>query len=184
MRKDLKYLIFKDLIGGLLITLKTFFRKPVTVQYPREKVTLFPSFRGRHALVRDPETGEARCVACLKCVQVCPSRCIEVKFEVDQETGARKMLAYNLEALRCIYCGYCEEVCPVGAIVLTEWFEYSSRDRSGLIFNKERLLKNWDEFVERFPEKVYTNKFWNLKGVPEVLKPAPKREGIMVKVRE
>lgn len=184
MRREPKYLIFKDLIGGLLITLRTFFKKPVTVQYPREKVTLYLSFRGRHALVRDPETGGARCVACLKCVQVCPSRCIEVKFEVDPESGARIMREYKIEALRCIYCGYCEEVCPVGAIVLTEWFEYSSRDRAGLIFDKERLLKNWDEFVEKYPEKVYTNKFWNLKGVPEVLKPAPKREGIVIKVRD
>jgi len=183
MRLDPRYLIFKDLITGLFITLKTFFRKPVTVQYPREKVTLYPSFRGRHALVRDPETGDARCVACLKCVQVCPSRCIEVKYEVDEETGARKMLSYTIEALRCIYCGYCEEVCPVGAIVLTEWFEYSSRSREGLIFDKERLLKNWDQFVEKYPEKVYTNKFWNLKGIPEVLKPAPKREGLMVRLR-
>ncbi|BAU23302.1 NADH-ubiquinone oxidoreductase [Caldimicrobium thiodismutans] len=184
MRRDPKYLIFKDLLGGLLITLKTFFKKPVTVQYPRERVTVYPSFRGRHALVRDPETGTARCVACLKCVQVCPSRCIEVRYEVDPETGARKMLEYNLHALRCIYCGYCEEVCPVGAIVLTEWFEYSSRDRAGLIFDKERLLKNWDEFIEKYPEKVYTNKFWNLKGIPEILKPAPKREGILIKVRD
>lgn len=184
MRREPKYLIFKDLIGGLLITLRTLFRRPVTVQYPRERVTLYPSFRGRHALVRDPQTGDARCVACLKCVQVCPSRCIEVNFEVDPETGARIMREYKIEALRCIYCGYCEEVCPVGAILLTEWFEYSSRGRAGLIFDKERLLKNWDEFVEKYSEKVYINKFWNLKGVPEVLKPAPKREGIVIKVRD
>lgn len=42
MRRDPKYLIFKDLLGGLLITLKTFFKKPVTAQYPRERVTYIP----------------------------------------------------------------------------------------------------------------------------------------------
>lgn len=184
MRLKPYYLLFKDLIGGLLITLRTFFQRPVTVQYPREKVTLYPSFRGRHALVRDPLTGEARCVACLKCVQVCPSRCIEVEYEVNAETGARKMTSYTIEALRCIYCGYCEEVCPVGAVVLTEWFEYSVRKREDAFFTKEKLLQNWDQFVERYPEKVYTNKFWTLKGIPEVLKPAPKRESMSIKVKE
>lgn len=184
MRKDIKYLIFKDLLKGLSITLKTFFKRPVTVQYPKEKVTLYPSFRGRHALVRDPITGDAKCVACLKCKQVCPSRCIEISYEINPENGARKLISYQIDALRCIYCGYCEEVCPVGAIVLTEWFEYSARTREAFLFDKEKLLQNWDEFVSKYPEKVYTNKFWNLLGIPESLKPTFKREGIFIKIRE
>lgn len=183
MRRNPYYLLFRDLLGGLLITLKTLFRKPVTVEYPRERVKVYPSFRGRHALVRDPETGDARCVACLKCVQVCPSRCIDVKYEIDEKTGARIMTQYNIEALRCIYCGYCEEVCPVGAIVLTEYFEYSVRTREEAFFDKEKLLKNWDEFIAKYTEKIYTNKFWNLKGIPDVLKPAPKRKQLEVPVK-
>ncbi len=184
MKKEIKYLLFKDLIKGLSITLKNFFKTPVTVQYPKEKVKLYPSFRGRHALVRDPLTGDAKCVACLKCQQVCPSRCIDINYTTDLETGARKLISYKIEALRCIYCGYCEEVCPVGAIVLTEWFEYSSRNKEALIFDKEALLKNWDEFIHSYPEKVYTNKYWNLKGIPESNKSALKREGIYVKIKD
>ncbi|MCS7198909.1 MAG: NADH-quinone oxidoreductase subunit I [Caldimicrobium sp.] len=182
MRRKLYYILFKDLLGGLLITLKTLFKKPVTVQYPRESVKIYPSFRGRHALVRDPETGLSKCVACLKCVQVCPSRCIKVTYEEDVN-GARKLLNYELEALRCIYCGYCEEVCPVGAIVLTEWFEYSDTNRESFLFDRERLLLNWDEFVKKYTNNVYTNKFWDLRGVPEVNKPALKRLGIQVNLQ-
>ncbi|MFN3504908.1 MAG: NADH-quinone oxidoreductase subunit I [Caldimicrobium sp.] len=103
MKKNIKYLIFLDLLKGLSITLKTFFKKPVTVQYPKEKVTVYPSFRGRHALVRDPKTGDSKCVACLKCQQVCPSRCIDIRFEINPLTGERKMTSYQIEALRCIY---------------------------------------------------------------------------------
>lgn len=180
--KLIKYLFFGDLVKGLLITLKTFFKTPVTVRYPKEKVTLATSFRGRHALVRDPNTGEARCIACLKCFRVCPSRCIEIRYQEDPLTQGRKLISYNVEALRCIFCGYCEEVCPVGAIVLTEWFEYSSSEKESFYLDKEKLLKNWDEFVEKFPQKVYTNKFWNLKGVPESVKPVFKREGIFYKL--
>lgn len=184
MRRNIKYLLFRDLLKGLSITLKTFFRKPITVQYPKERVTLYPSFRGRHALVRDPLTGDAKCVACLKCKQVCPSRCIEITYETNPKTGARKLISYKIEALRCIYCGYCEEVCPVAAIVLTEWFEYSARNKEAFLFDKERLLQNWDEFANKYPEKVYTNKFWNLMGIPESLKPSFKREGIYLKIRD
>lgn len=182
MRIKLKYLLFGDLLKGLLITLKTFFKTPVTVRYPKQKVNLAPSFRGRHALVRDPKTGDSRCIACLKCFRVCPSRCIEIRYQEDPLTQARKLISYNIEVLRCIFCGYCEEVCPVGAIVLTEWFEYSSSEKENFYLDKEKLLENWDEFIEKYPQKVYTNKFWNLKGVPESVKPVFKREGIFCKL--
>lgn len=183
MRLSPAYLFFKDLITGLLITLRTFFRKPVTVRYPHEKVQVFPSFRGRHAMVVDPETGKPRCVACLKCSVVCPSRCIKIEYEVDEKTGERRLKEYILEALRCVYCGYCEEVCPVGAIVLTEWFEYSGRCREDLIFNLEKLVQNWKEHIAKWDKEVYENKYWVLKGVPLKLKPAPRRMGLAVKIK-
>jgi len=183
MRFSPTYLLFKDLLTGLFITFRTFLRKPVTVQYPRERVKVFPSFRGRHAMAVHPETGEPRCVACLKCSIVCPSRCIHIKYEVEPETGARRLKEYVVEALRCIYCGYCEEVCPVGAIVLTEWFEYSGRSREDLIFNLERLIKNWHEHVAKWESEVYANKYWVLPGIPTKLKPAPRRLGLEVKLR-
>jgi ferredoxin len=46
-----------------------------------------------------------------------------------------------------VYCGYCEEVCPVGAIVLTEWFEYSGRCREDLILGSTAALSNSEESV-------------------------------------
>lgn len=184
MKVKPKYILFLDLLKGLLITLKTFFKTPVTVRYPKQKVNLAPSFRGRHALVRDPETGETKCIACLKCLRVCPSKCIEIKYQEDPLTQKRKLISYNIEVLRCIFCGYCEEVCPVGAIVLTEWFEYSSLEKTTLYFDKEKLLKNWDEFIKTFPQKVYTNKFWNLKGIPESIKPVYKRAEILINLQK
>ena len=44
-----------EAIGGLWqfiramgVTLRHFFKKPITVQYPEEKVRIYPRFRGRH----------------------------------------------------------------------------------------------------------------------------------------
>ncbi len=166
-----------EILKGLKLTLKRLFSKPVTVQYPKEKKPLFPGFRGRHALIRDPKTKAAKCVACMRCATVCPSRCIRIRFSKDDETGARKLESYEIDALRCIFCGYCEEVCPVNAVVLTEEYEYSDYTRDPFHFDMERLLKNWDDFLEKKkmePEK-YLNPYLRPRGLPVGELPVGKR---------
>lgn len=172
----LKKLLFLDLFKGMLITLRTMFTKPVTIRYPKVKRPLADGFRGRHAFVRDPQTGRERCVACTKCAQVCPSQCIYIDYTIDPETGARVLTKYEIDAWRCIFCGYCEEVCPVNAIVLTEYFEYSSYDRKTNYFDREALLRNWDEFIEKYEKESYLNKFWYLPGINRKRLPALKRQ--------
>ena len=41
------------IISGLGITMKHFFRKPVTISYPEEKREFSENFRGMHSLKRD-----------------------------------------------------------------------------------------------------------------------------------
>ncbi len=166
-----------EILKGLKLTLKRLFSKPVTVQYPKEKKPLFPGFRGKHALIRDPRTKQAKCVACMRCATVCPSRCIRIRFSKDEETGARKLESYEIDALRCIFCGYCEEVCPVNAVVLTEEYEYSDYTRDPFYFDMERLLQNWDDFLEKNkvePEK-YLNPYLRPRGLPVGELPVGKR---------
>lgn len=174
--KILEKILLLEILKGLALTLKKLLiDRPVTIQYPeRDKVIPAPGFRGRHALVRDPHTGDSLCVACMRCVRVCPSRCIHINYEVDPESKKRKVVSYAIEALRCVYCGYCEEVCPVNAIVLTEWFEYAGYTRNEIYFDKERLLQNWDEFIQT-QKRPYLNPFWKPRGYPEKLLPVRKR---------
>lgn len=172
----LKRLFFIDLIKGMLITFKTIFTQPVTIRYPKEKRPLESGFRGRHAFVRDPETGKERCVACTKCAQVCPSQCIYIDYSINNETGARVLTKYEIDVLRCIFCGYCEEVCPVNAIVLTEFYEYASYDRKSNYFDRESLLQNWDEFMRQYDGEDYLNKFWYLPGINRNRLPFGKRQ--------
>ena len=42
----------RAIVKGMGITLKHLFRKPVTIQYPFEKVPMYPRFRGMHFLER------------------------------------------------------------------------------------------------------------------------------------
>ena len=44
---------FWHILQAMGLTLRYFFTKPVTVQYPEERVKLYPRFRGRHELRQD-----------------------------------------------------------------------------------------------------------------------------------
>jgi len=165
-----------EILQGMGLTLKRLFSRPITRQYPDERPLIRLGFRGQHALVRDFATGDSKCVGCMRCAVVCPSRCIRIRSH--KEAGSRRVIdCYRIESLRCVYCGYCEEVCPVNALVLTEIFEYSSFDRHSLYFTKEQLLANWDRFAAQLdtPDDVYVNPFWKPRGLAERDLPAPKR---------
>jgi hypothetical protein len=58
----------QELMKGLSITLSHFFKKPVTLQYPEQRMTMFPRFRGLHELHRYAN-GLERCVCCGLCAR-------------------------------------------------------------------------------------------------------------------
>lgn len=134
-----------SIFGGLLITLRYFFKKPVTIQYPEEKRTLPIRSRGRHYLTKW-EDGKERCVGCELCAIVCPSQAIYVKPAQNDPAdphshGERYATDFQINMLRCIYCGYCEEACPTGAIILSNEYELSGYTREEMIFTKEKLTE-------------------------------------------
>ena len=174
-RTFLETIFLVELAKGMALTLKKLFSRPITRQYPIEKPPVQLGFRGQHALVRT-SNGTSRCVACMRCAAVCPSRCIAIRYH-ENDQGGRTVDSYDIEALRCIYCGYCEEVCPVNAIVLTEVFEYADSSREAFLFTMDDLLDNWDRFLEESGKKAetYVNPFWRPRGLPEKMLPAAKR---------
>jgi NADH-quinone oxidoreductase subunit I len=139
-----KAFILKELIGGMWLTLKYFFRPKVTLNYPFEKGVLSPRFRGEHALRRYP-TGEERCIACKLCEAICPAQAITIEAE-PRADGLRRTTRYDIDMTKCIYCGYCEESCPVDAIVEGPNFEFATETREELMYDKEKLLANGDRW--------------------------------------
>ena len=135
-------MIILPLLRGLALTLKTFFSKPVTIQYPEEKVDLAKRWRGIHYFDKD-EKGETTCVACGLCVAICPSRCISLEIG-EREDGSRYPTSYEIDELRCIFCGYCQEACPVNAIRLGQGYEFVHYRREDFILNKEKLLAMYE----------------------------------------
>ena len=127
------------MLKGLGLTLSRFFSRPITVQYPEEKIPPAKRWRGIHYFEKD-ERGKTKCVACGLCMAVCPSQCIYIETAEDKE-GKRYPLTYELDGARCIYCGYCEEACPVGAIFLGQTYEWVEKKRTPLVLDTEKLLE-------------------------------------------
>lgn len=140
----IKRFLLLDLIKGLNLTRKYFFKNKITIQYPEEKTPVSPRFRGLHALRRYPN-GEERCIACKLCEAVCPALAIKIEAE-PRVDGSRRTTLYDIDLFKCIYCGFCEEACPVDAIVLTRKQDYAFEKRGENILTKEKLLAIGDEY--------------------------------------
>ena len=146
----LRSLMLLELLKGLSLTMRHFFRPRITINYPEEKTPKSPRFRGLHALRRYPN-GEERCIACKLCEAVCPALAITID-STQNEDGSRRTTAYEIDLFKCIYCGFCEESCPVDSIVLTGCLEYHMETRDEGILNKDQLLAIGDRFEEEIAE--------------------------------
>ena len=140
----LRSFLLLELGKGLFLTLKYFFKPKVTINYPYEKGSLSPRFRGEHALRRYPN-GEERCIACKLCEAVCPAQAITIEAE-PRGDGSRRTTRYDIDMTKCIYCGFCQEACPVDAIVEAPNFEFATETREELIYDKNKLLSNVDRW--------------------------------------
>ncbi|MCB9991403.1 MAG: NADH-quinone oxidoreductase subunit NuoI [Rhodospirillales bacterium] len=136
--------LLPEIVKGMTLTLKYFFRPKVTINYPNEKGPISPRFRGEHALRRYPN-GEERCIACKLCEAICPALAITIEAE-PREDGSRRTTRYDIDMTKCIYCGLCQEACPVDAIVEGPNFEFAAETREELYYNKDKLLANGDRW--------------------------------------
>jgi NADH-quinone oxidoreductase subunit I len=152
----LKTIFLIEFVHALLLAIREMFRPKKTINYPYEKGSLSPRFRGEHALRRYP-SGEERCIACKLCEAVCPAQAITIE-STEREDGSRKTTRYDIDMLKCIYCGLCQESCPVEAIVQGPNFEFSTETREELYYNKEKLLDNGDRWEDVLAKNIRLDK--------------------------
>ena len=154
----LKTIFLMEFILGFWIAIKQMFKTKKTINYPFEKGSLSPRYRGEHALRRYPN-GEERCIACKLCEAVCPAQAITIE-STEMEDGSRKTTRYDIDMLKCIYCGLCQESCPVDAIVQGPNFEFATETREELYYNKKKLLDNGDRWEEVLAKNIRLDKLY------------------------
>lgn len=134
---------------GMAITLKHFFKKKVTINYPEQTREFSKVYRGKHVLKRDEE-GRERCTACGLCAVACPAEAITM-IAAERKPGEEHLYreekyaeVYEINMLRCIFCGDCEEACPKEAIFLTDRIVESEYERLPFIYGKSLLVEPLD----------------------------------------
>ena len=135
------------IFGGMLITIKHFFRKSATIKYPEQTREFSGIYRGQHVLKRD-ENGAERCTACGLCAVACPAEAITMTA-AERKPGEEHLYreekyaaTYEINMLRCIFCGDCEEACPKEAIFLTDRKVDSFYTRKEFIYGKSILVED------------------------------------------
>ncbi len=123
----------KYLLQGLAVTFDHMRRRPITVQYPYEKLIPSERYRGRIHYEFD------KCIACEVCVRVCPINLPVVDWVMNKETKKKELRNYSIDFGVCIFCGNCVEYCPTNCLSMTEEYELAAFDRHNLNFDNVAL---------------------------------------------
>ena len=118
---------------GFSVTFDHMKRRPVTVQYPYEKLIPSERFRGRIHFEFD------KCIACEVCVRVCPINLPVVDWEFNKAAKKKELKHYSIDFGVCIFCGNCVEYCPTNCLSMTEEYEISAYDRHDLNYDNVAL---------------------------------------------
>lgn len=128
-----------------------------SIQYPNERRSYPPRYRGRHRLTLFPN-GDIKCTSCFLCATACPAKCIYIEAAEHEDPNVEKFPhRYEIDTLLCIYCGYCVEACPVDAIRMDTGIhpEIYQPDPRLFIEDKEVLMNRSRELELKGPEALY-----------------------------
>lgn len=159
------------IVNGLMVTLKNFIKKPVTVSYPEERIGQHPRFRGQEFTWY-----VERCTACASCAKFCPLGIIRIVTHPSKETPAEgdsyAIDVFDIDMGRCMYCGLCVEACPYDALFMGSGFEEAKYRRRDLVITVDRLKQAEKRPSTWFRPQLEAQHYDPRKGVPMTWKGA------------
>ncbi len=136
-----------DMLRGLLVTLRLYFSRKVTVEYPEKVQAPAPRFRGLLRLQRD-EAGEPLCIACKACQRACGTNCFDIEGRKEEGAKVMRPVKFDWRLDRCSFCGFCVEVCPTSAIRFSREFRLTGVRKEGLLFHRDEMYLAGDGLQE------------------------------------
>lgn len=133
------YKALTTVAAGMGVTIKVFFQRPVTLQYPDEFPVIEEAFRGLHIYEQE------KCIACEMCVKVCPIDCIFLDYEGKGKKARIK--SYKVDYTKCLFCNLCVEICPTNCIKMGKEYDLSSYDREGCVRELAKDIYSDDQMV-------------------------------------
>ena len=130
----LRMVFLLDILQGLWVTLRLYFSRKVTIQYPEKVLEPAERFRGILRLHRD-ERGEPLCIACKACQRACGTNCFDIEGKKEEGAKVMRPVKFDWTLDRCSFCGFCVEVCPTGAIRFSREFRLTGTGKEGLLFH-------------------------------------------------
>ncbi len=115
----------KTTLVGMKITGRYLLQKPITVQYPDERLPIPNRYRGIHYLEQE------KCIDCLACARACPIDCIEM--DAIRHGKELEWISFTLDYQKCMFCELCVYPCPKDCIHMGTEFAFVSYDRSEFV---------------------------------------------------
>lgn len=136
------YRAIRTTLIGLRITLRYWFARPTTVQYPDVAPVLQARYRGFHWFEIE------KCIACDLCAKACPVDCIYIEKtgprKIDKGSGIARggaMTRFAIDYAKCMFCALCVEPCPTECIHMGDVHDLSGYDRRSMVIEFTELAK-------------------------------------------
>jgi NAD(P)H-quinone oxidoreductase subunit I len=134
------------IVKGLALTLKHLFRRPVTLQYPEQKLNTARRIRGNELVWNN-----VKCTVCTSCAKACPQGAIRMVTSVNPANPNKPVMTkIEVDTGYCIFCGLCVESCPYNALFMGSAYERSKYRRQDLVQTNEQLLASPERRASAF----------------------------------
>jgi NADH-quinone oxidoreductase subunit I len=128
--------------GGVYERMGITARGAFTIQYPEERVPMFPRYRGPLMMLTDPEKDLVKCIACGLCERTCPTESIKVTRAEEKVQDQNVPDSYEYDMNTCMFCGFCVQICPTGALAHSPLLEVGAYSKGeALTLTLEEMLK-------------------------------------------